>query len=135
MDCNNYIKIVHALMWHDSKILLSKRLKKGYHQNFWSDAGGKKEKYETLFEAVEREVFEETNVTLDAIDFTLVDCFIYPDRELKTFLFEVYLTDYEVESLENVKPHKHSDWQWFTIKEALKLKLMPSVRYYLENKQ
>jgi hypothetical protein len=33
----------------------------------------------------------------------------------------------------NPEPNKQTDWQLFTLKEALKLKLMPLVKFYLES--
>lgn len=132
MDSNKYRKIVHASLWFDNRIALSKRLKEGYHKGFWCDAGGKVEKNETLLQAVRRETREETGLDLYDDAFNLIDCFIYSERKLKTFLFAVYFEALPFE-LKNPEPEKQCDWQLFTKKEALKLKLMPSVRFYLES--
>lgn len=133
MNCNNYQKIVHASLWCRGKIALAQVLKNSYHKGYWSDCGGKVEKNESLIKAVAREAREETGLLLFENEFNLIDCFIYPERKLKTFLFEVKLKDYEINNLENTEPHKQSDWQWFTKEEALKKLLMPSVKFYLEN--
>ncbi len=50
----------------DQKILLIKRIKMPY-KNWWAFPGGKQEFGETLFEAMQREIFEETTINLDEI--------------------------------------------------------------------
>lgn len=132
MNCNNYRKVVHAAIWFGNKIALSKILKECYHKNYWSDAGGKVEKDESLIYAVYRETLEETGLDLLFNQFELIDCYIYPKRKLKTFLFEVKFKRGLFSEMLNSEPHKHSEWSLFTKQEALKLRLlMPSVRYYL----
>ncbi len=134
MNCNNYRKIVHACLFFGNKIALSKVLKECYHKNYFTDCGGKVEDNENLMDAVKRETLEESGFNFDKSLFELQDCFIYPERELKTFVFKVELADWMFRNIENPEPDKQSDWKLYTIKEALKLKkLMPSVRYFLEN--
>ncbi len=131
MNCNNYTKIVHASLWFGDRIALAERVKDDYHKGFWSDAGGKVEKGESLLQAVRREVIEETDLHIRPSYFKLIDCFIYPKRELKTFLFEVRIAEEMINYIKCLEPTKQSFWRLFTIEQALKLKLMPSVRYYL----
>lgn len=133
MDCNNYQKIVHGALWYNNKILLSKRLKDGYHKGFWQDVGGKMETYEIPIQAMVREIQEETGLILFHHKFAFIDCFIYSKRKIKTFLFEIGLTKDEITRIRNTEPDKQTNWKLFTLKEALKLKLMPSVKYYLES--
>ncbi len=134
MNCNHFQKVVHSALWFGNRIALSKILKDCYHKNYWSDSGGKVEENESLIEAVQRETYEETDLSLERSQFKLIDCYIYPERELKTFLFEVNLCEYFFTAfMKNREPEKHFDWKLFTVEEALKLKkLMPSVRFYLE---
>jgi len=89
MNPNDFQKIVHASLWFGDKIVLSQRLKEGYHKGFWSDAGGKVENNESLIRAIRRETYEETGFRIFENDFKFVDCFIYEKRQLKTYLFEV----------------------------------------------
>lgn len=133
MNFNNYRKVVHASIWFGRKIALSQVLKEAYHKGFWSDAGGKVEKNESLLHAIKREVLEETNLKIYQDNTHLIDCFIYPERKIKSFLFEVKLSEDMFVNMKNTEPNKQSDWRLFTKEEALKLKLMPSVRYYLES--
>lgn len=133
MNFNKYRKIVHATIWFGNKIALSKVLKEAYHKGYWSDSGGKVESGELLMDAVVRETLEETGLDIDYSAFELIDCFIYPKRNIKSFLFEVKLPLTDFEDIKNTEPEKQSNWQLFTVKEALKLKLMPSVKYYLKN--
>ncbi len=132
-NCNNYKKIVHCVLWFGNKIALSKRLKPGYHKNFWSDPGGKVEDDENIIDAAVRELYEETGMYLNPTRFELDDCYIYNKRKLKTFLFVAFLTRFDFKLMKNPEPDKQSDWELFSIKEALKLKLIPSVQFYLES--
>lgn len=131
MDFNNYRKVVHASIWFGKKIALSQVIKEAYHKGYWSDAGGKVEKNEKPMDAIVREVYEETGLDIDWSAFDLIDCFIYPERQIKSFLFEVKLPLSDFSDIKNMEPKKQSNWQLFTIEEALKLKLMPSVKFYL----
>lgn len=133
LNCNEFQKVVHGCLWFGHKVCLSQVIKDTYHKGFWSDPGGKMEKGETPLEAVVREVKEETGLNIPKAWFHFKDCYIYPEREIKTFLFETPPIRPEAFNMvRNMEPAKHSDWQLFTVDEALKLKLMPSVRYHLE---
>ena len=130
---NNFQKVVHAAIWFGDKLMLSQVVKNCYHKGFWSDVGGKVEKGEFIERALVREVQEESGLFFPPESFVFIDCFIYPKRELKCFLYEVHLPVLSFREVKNVEPHKQSDWQLFTHKQALKLKLMPSVEFYLKN--
>lgn len=133
MNSNNYQKIVQAAIWYNKKILLAKRLKLGFGLNLWGDPGGKVNENESLLRAITREIKEETGMPMLPCDFEIVDSYCYPDRKLKTFIFEVFFYNewWKKYLGENPEPEKHSDWQWFSKEEALKLPLVPSVEYYL----
>ena len=134
MNCNNYTRIAHVCLWFGDKIALSKRLKPGFHQNFWQDCGGKVEKGESILKAAQRETFEESSFYYPASYFEFIDCFLYEERRLKTFLFELKRDEGMFKNIKNPEPLKQSDWKLFTIEESLKLdRLMPSVRIHLEN--
>lgn len=128
-------KVVHAMFFFENHIALSKRLKDGFHKGFWQDVGGKVEDGESLMQAIQRETIEETGLYVHPSHFELQDCFIYLERGIKTFLFKVdgEKVGYLFRDMKNTEPHKHSDWQLFTKNEALKLKLLPSVRHFLES--
>ena len=132
MHYNEYRKVVHAILFHKGKVLLSRRLKKGFHQGFWGDPGGKMEIDERPVHAIQRELLEETDLYLPVSSFSFQDCYIYPRRKVKCFVFVSILTRTQARKIKNTEPDKHSDWQWFSIKEALALNLLPSVRYVLE---
>lgn len=133
MNSNNYRKIVHCPIWFGNKIMLSQVLKDSWDKGFWSDAGGKVEPKESILDAVKREVYEETNLYLHYSIFHLVDCFILDKRKIKAFVFDVKLTREDFIFVKNKEPKKQSNWELFKLKDALKLNLTPSVRFYLEN--
>lgn len=133
MNTNNYRKSACASLWFGDKIMLSKVLKKCHHQGLWNSPGGKVEKDEDIFDAVCREVCEETGCRLDKSMLGLVDCYLYPQRKLKVFFFTTTFNEDMFQHIKNTEPDKQSDWQLFTVKQALKLELLPSLRYYLKN--
>ena len=63
---SDFIHVVAAIIWHRSdedKLLISRR-KKGTHlENYWELPGGKLEAGESRLEALERELYEELNIT------------------------------------------------------------------------
>lgn len=133
MNLNDYRRVVHCATWFDDKIMLSHVLKKSWHEGFWGTPGGKVENGEGLLEAVCREFHEETGFNFPSSFYQFTDCFFFPERKIKTFLFSVQTDKYLFQYIHNPEPDKQSNWELFTIEEALKLKLMPSVKHYLEN--
>lgn len=136
MNSNNYRKTVNAVLSFNGKILLSKVLKESYHKGFWTNPGGKINKDESLVDAVQREILEETALWLPRVAFQLIDCYIYDERKLKAFVFHVNVPQWGLmfKDVKDTEPTKHSPWQLFTPQEALELNLMPSVRYFILNK-
>jgi 8-oxo-dGTP diphosphatase len=131
-DSNKFRKAAVASIWFHNKIMLCQVVKECWHKGLYSNAGGKVENNETPLEAIQREVHEETGLFLNKSDFHIIDCFVYPEKELKTFLFEVKLAPFRFRFVKNIEPTKQSDWKLYSKKEALKLKLLPSLRHYLE---
>lgn len=131
LDPNKFQKVVHVSAWFGEKIALSQVVKEAYHKGYWSDAGGKVEPGETWIEAAKREFQEEMGLRL--MNPVFVDFFIYTERQIKTCLFKVNYSSRSFRLVLNKEPDKQSEWRLFTPKEALKLKLMPSVKNYLES--
>jgi 8-oxo-dGTP pyrophosphatase MutT (NUDIX family) len=133
MDINNYQRVCHSALWFGKKIALAKVLKEAYHKGWYCDSGGKIEKNETVLRAVQRETEEETGIFFLQSQFEFVDCFIYNERKIKTYLFKVELDEYAFHLMKHTEPTKLSPWKLYTVKQALKLPLMPSVKFYLES--
>ena len=131
---NEYRKVANTCCWFGDRIMLSKVVKKSWHNGFWNTPGGKVDKGESVTNAVQREFLEETRHHLRQDQLRFVDCFLYPERQIKVYLFETQiLPQYFEYYIQNPEPDKQSDWELFTKKQALKLKLLPSIRFYLEN--
>lgn len=116
-----------------NKIMLSKRLKVPYFSGWWAATGGKVDDGECAIQAAKREVLEETGLYVSAENLSLMDCYVA--ENFKCFMLETILPMYRFEDVKNTEPSKHSPWQLFTIREALKLpKLMPALQETLLTK-
>lgn len=71
---------VGAAIWKEGKVLLIQR---GHppSQGRWSLPGGRQELGETVYQAVEREVFEETNLQIQIVDLIAVVDLIHRDQK------------------------------------------------------
>ena len=112
-----------ATIIKDKKILLIKR--SNYNEVFpehWAFPGGKAEDNESPEDNVIREIKEEINLEFEPTELLKKDQ--YKDRELYRF----YGTwSGEVQIQEEV-----ADWNWFSYKDAIKLKLVFDNREVIE---
>jgi 8-oxo-dGTP diphosphatase len=93
--------------------------------NTWGIPGGKVDKGQTAQEGVLRELFEETGWTIDANDIQdLGTVFIrYPTHD---FTYSMFLTTFtQAPPVVVLNPVEHQEGRWITLKEALKLPLIP----------
>ncbi|MHA2425705.1 MAG: NUDIX hydrolase [Candidatus Thorarchaeota archaeon] len=103
---------VGALVFGPQGILLVKRHKEPA-KGFWSLPGGGVEVGETQFDAVKREVFEETGVHCSVLNFLTTYDLILPDEDEKIkyhFLLNHYLARAETEDLKPEVPEAEVAW-------------------------
>jgi len=62
----------------------------------------------------------------------LIDCFIIDKSEQKVFIYEGKLSLMDFYQIKDTEPKKHGPWKLYSIKEALKLPLMPYIEDYLK---
>jgi 8-oxo-dGTP diphosphatase len=109
----NYIKIgVEVLVKKNGKILFGKRLAKaGFHE--WGLPGGHLEYGESLEGGAKRELWEETGLTADKLEFVNITNDPRPDGHYihLAFAFEADGLSQEPQVME---PDKCEKWEWFS---------------------
>ena len=115
------IKVVAALIENNNKILLAKR-STGDINVFgkWEFPGGKVEQNENEFDAIEREIKEEFELTIKARKFITNNVCEYPTKIVD---LRLYKCDY-ISGKFNL--HDHSEYQWANKEELLKYDLAPA---------
>ncbi len=115
------IKVVAALIEKDKKVLLAKR-STGDINVFgkWEFPGGKVEQDENEFDAIEREIKEEFELTIKAREFITNNVCEYPTKVVD---LRLYKCDY-VSGEFNL--HDHSEYKWVDKEELLEYDLAPA---------
>ena len=115
------IKVVAALIENDNKVLLARR-STGDVNVFgkWEFPGGKVEQDENEFDAIEREIKEEFELTIKAKEFLINNVCEYPTKVVD---LRLYKCDY-VSGEFNL--HDHSEYKWVGKEELLEYDLAPA---------
>lgn len=93
MNEKSHYHIAILLLWHDGKILASKRLADAEHlANFWEFPGGKVAPDESPREALHREAREELSIEIEIIGQREVLEFDYPARRVTLHPFDAVIT-------------------------------------------
>jgi nucleoside triphosphatase len=125
--------IVGALIVNkEGKILLAKGKKWG---GKYTCFGGHVEMGETLEDAVIREVKEETGLNVEIVDKLLFHDSIFEKdfHKKKHFVFTDFLCKYEGDNnLVKTNEEYENEFNWFTIEEALKIKLAQGTKKLIE---
>ena len=122
---------VGAVVIHDNQVLLVKRGKPPA-EGEWAIPGGNVELGETLQQAAEREILEETGVTVQAKEIIYTFESIHKDPE-GGVIFHYVILDFAADYISgNPAPHDDAmDAQWVTPENATKLKINSSTRILL----
>ena len=116
------MEVAACYLSYQDKLLFLERPAHVHQGSKWGVPGGKIDPGETAKEAVVREVFEETSLTLsikNLIYFKKV--FIrYPDLD---FIFHIFLSNSK-EMPQIVINHEHLQFKWATLQEALRMPLV-----------
>ncbi len=115
------IKVVAALIENNDKVLLARR-STGDINVFgkWEFPGGKVEQDENEFDAIEREIKEEFELTIKAREFITNNVCEYPTKVVD---LRLYKCDY-VSGEFNL--HDHSEYKWVDKEELLEYDLAPA---------
>ena len=117
----NEIKVVCALILKDEKVLIARRSEGDSSvYGMWEFPGGKLEKGEDPFKAIEREIKEELNITVKATDFITNTICTYPNKIVDLNLYKCEIID-GVISL-----RAHFQYKFVKISELLDYNLCPA---------
>ena len=115
------IKVVAALIENDNKVLLARRSTGDINVlGKWEFPGGKVEQDENEFDAIEREIKEEFELTIKAKEFLINNVCEYPTKTVDLRLYECEYISGEF------KLHDHSEYKWVNINELLNYDLAPA---------
>lgn len=115
------IKVVAALIENNDKVLLARRSTGDINVlGKWEFPGGKVEPDENEFNAIEREIKEEFELTIKAKEFLINNVCEYPTKVVD---LRLYKCDY-VSGEFNL--HDHSEYKWVDKKELLEYDLAPA---------
>lgn len=111
------VEVVAAIIYFEDKILCVQRPKNNlsYISEKFEFPGGKIEENETKKEALQREIFEELNISMKIISFFTTVVHEYPDFELTMHSYKC-----EVDTKE-VFLNEHISLEWLNLNELQKL--------------
>lgn len=115
------IKVVAALIENDNKVLLARRSTGDINVlGKWEFPGGKVEQDENEFDAIEREIKEEFELTIKAKEFLINNVCKYPTKVVDLRLYKCdYVSD-------DFNLHDHSEYKWVGKEELLEYDLAPA---------
>jgi len=115
------IKVVAALIEKENKVLIAKRSNGDPNTlGKWEFPGGKVEKGEDEFHAIEREIKEEFELDIKAKCFMINNICEYPDKIVDLRLYSCEYVSGEF------KLHAHSEYQWVEKNKLLEYDLAPA---------
>lgn len=115
------IKVVAALIENDNKVLLARRSTGDINVlGKWEFPGGKVEQDENEFDAIEREIKEEFELTIKAKEFLINNVCKYPTKvvDLRLYKCDYVSGDFNL--------HDHSEYKWVGKEELLEYDLAPA---------
>lgn len=122
---------VNALIWCDGKVLLLKRAKtKKVDPGVYSGIGGKVEPHESFYDALLREIEEETGLTeFESIRPFSVTQHPYPpsNAEWVNIYFNV-----NIKNQVNVPPTEDGNFDWIDPKEVNSLPMVEDLKEYIK---
>jgi len=115
-DFKSTIDIVGIFCEYNGKILYLLKQEHKSQWNKWTDPWGKVSPGEDTQQAILRELFEETGIKLDAVEFVRTYYERYPDMD---FTYHKYRAVLQQEPNIFLSIDKHKDYARFTPEEAL----------------
>jgi len=113
------IEVAAAVIKHNDKILVTRR---GYGEfiDMWEFPGGKIEPFETMEEALIREIKEELEVNINILDYLTTIEYDYPDFHLTMHCFICTICSGEIHL------NAHNEARWITNEHLYSLNWVPA---------
>ena len=121
-----HLEVVAAYLVQNGRFLLCRRPMHKARGGQWEFPGGKVEPGETKQQAIERELREELNIEVRALEEAAQVEHSYPELSIHLTLLKTELVKGTPQLLE------HSELKWVTIDEADQLDVCPADRYLLK---
>ena len=112
------------------EILVIKRSPNNFPENIWDVAGGGVEQFENPFDALQREVEEETGITEFKIVRTLCDFHFYQANNSPDMLGIAFWC--KTKQIDIQLSKEHTEFKWLQPEEALKISTHPDVTRCIE---
>ncbi len=119
-------EVTAAIIYRDGKLLLCQRAEGKSRELLWEFPGGKIEPHETPEQCLVRECREELGIQIGTESLVRKVVYEYPDITVHVHFYMCRLIDGEPACIE------HNRIQWFTLDEAVKLRLCPADRKMLD---
>lgn len=117
-------EVVSCYVECGSEILILHRQDYKPEGNTWGLPAGKIDKDENEFDAITREIFEETGIDADPGDLEYLEKLyvVYPTYQFIFHIFKLPLTE---KPKVKISDHEHKEYRWAKPEEVLKLDLVP----------
>ncbi len=119
------VGVCAVILNEHNQVLLG--LRTGSHgEGTWGFPGGKLEFFEDFEDCVMRETLEETNLTLEDLEYLTVtnDCFVTEGKHFATLFFKANNFSGELKVME---PNKCKKWKWFSWNELPQNLFLPVI--------
>lgn len=116
MNSAEYLDVVGCFLIHQQSFLILLRRADKAAGKTWGLPAGKVDAGENLFQAVIREVKEETSIEISTQNLVLHEDFVFPKYGTRFHAFS-----YPLDSVPDVvlEPQEHTDFKWVTFTEFL----------------
>ncbi len=125
-------EVVSLFLFYEDEFLLLLRQKHKPMGNCWGVPAGKVDKDESKLEALQRETFEETGISLNSDKIVFQKTFFVTHKNIN-FIYHSF--SYIADELPKValRNEEHKKYIWTTLENSLKLKLVEDMDFVIKN--
>ncbi|MCL5410565.1 MAG: NUDIX hydrolase [Patescibacteria group bacterium] len=126
----NPIEVVGCSVEHNGEILLLLRQDHKIAPNQWGEPAGKVESGENKFEAMARELYEETGILKNREDIIFKATFFFR-HEHEDLIYHSFVLRLNKKPKVKIDNSCHKEYKWITKKEALNLDLVHDLNFLI----